>query len=205
VGAEDNDDHEHGQKPLAESRSGVRVSKVADFAALDASASFNKFKAECTSCHQLYHPGLLPERSWVKMMNGLSQHFGENASLDEATKKEITAFLVSQSADRANGKRSQKIAKSLGLNETPLRVSETYYFKRKHHELSSSIFKRPRIASPANCIACHPGSEKGDFNEHAVKIPPDGPVVVKEKSPATSNAPVDSASGSVSGPTPGAK
>ncbi|MDZ4210776.1 MAG: cytochrome C, partial [Methylotenera sp.] len=49
-----------------------------------------KWKAECGSCHMLYHPGLLPERSWNKMMAGLDKHFGENASLDTATRDEIT-------------------------------------------------------------------------------------------------------------------
>ena len=39
-----------------------------------------KWKTECSGCHMLYHPGLLPERSWNKMMAGLEKHFGENAS-----------------------------------------------------------------------------------------------------------------------------
>ena len=35
------------------------------------------YKQECSSCHFLYHPGLLPERSWERVMNGTDKHFGE--------------------------------------------------------------------------------------------------------------------------------
>lgn len=53
-----------------------------------------KFKTECTSCHMAYPPGLLPEKSWIKIMNGLDKHFGEDASLSEADKKEVLEYLV---------------------------------------------------------------------------------------------------------------
>src|SRR3989338_9909941 len=68
-----------------------------------------KWKAECSSCHMLYHPGLLPERSWNKMMAGLDKHFGENASLDPMTRDEITRFLVLNSADKSDNRRSSRI------------------------------------------------------------------------------------------------
>ena len=45
------------------------------------------WKAECSSCHMAYHPGLLPERSWRKMMAELDKHFGQNASLDAPAAK----------------------------------------------------------------------------------------------------------------------
>lgn len=131
-----------------------------------------KFKAECSSCHMLYTPGLLPARSWTKMMNTLDKHFGENASLDDKTKKEILDYLVQNSSDSdKSSRRSQKINSSINSSETPLRISETAYFSRKHHELANQIFKRKKIGSKANCIACHSGAENGNFNEHEVKIP----------------------------------
>ena len=130
-----------------------------------------KWKAECGSCHMLYHPGLLPERSWKSMMNGLDQHFGENAALDQATREEITKFLLVNSADTLDNRRSSRINQSIPANTTPLRVSETRYFISKHDEVSLATFKRKSIGSAANCIACHQGAEKGNFSESQVKIP----------------------------------
>jgi cytochrome c553 len=130
-----------------------------------------KWQAECMSCHMLYLPGLLPERSWIKMMNELDNHFGENASLDDATKKEVTDFLVQNSADRAGSRRGLKILNSIPKNQAPLRISETQYFINKHREIQADVYKRKAIGSAANCIACHSAAEKGDFEEENVKIP----------------------------------
>jgi hypothetical protein len=130
-----------------------------------------KWKAECSSCHMLYHPGLLPERSWNKVMAGLDKHFGENASLDTATRDEIAHFLALNSADKQDNRRSNRINQSIPASAAPLRISETRYFTSKHDEVSTSTFKRKSIGSAANCIACHKGAEKGDFSESQIKIP----------------------------------
>ncbi|OIQ85053.1 dihem cytochrome c [mine drainage metagenome] len=130
-----------------------------------------KWKAECSGCHMLYHPGLLPERSWKAVMAGLDKHFGESAGLDAATRDEITSFLVLNSADKSANRRSSRINQSIPTNSTPLRVSETRYFISKHDEISASTFKRKSVGSSANCIACHRGAEKGDFSESQVRIP----------------------------------
>lgn len=130
-----------------------------------------KWKAECSSCHMAYHPGLLPERSWRRIMAGLDQHFGENAALDAPTAAEIEQFLVANSADRQSARRSQRILQSIPPSAAPLRFSETPYFRAKHDEISPTTFKRKSIGSPANCAACHQGAEKGDFSERLVKIP----------------------------------
>lgn len=130
-----------------------------------------KWKTECSSCHMLYLPGLLPARSWEKMMTGLDKHFGESAELDPVIKKEITDFLVKNSSDNASNRRGQKILKTISKNDAPLRISETSYFIRKHDEVNASVYKRKAIGSAANCIACHSGAEQGNFSEHQVKIP----------------------------------
>jgi hypothetical protein len=130
-----------------------------------------KWKAECSSCHMLYHPGLLPERSWKKMMSSLDNHFGENASLDALTRDDITKFLALNSADKQDNRRSSRINQSIPANSAPLRISETNYFLSKHDELSASTFKRKSIGSASNCIACHQGAEKGNFSESQIRIP----------------------------------
>ena len=44
-------------------------------------------------------PGLLPARSWQKMMQGLDKHFGQNAELDAPTAADIGQFLQATAAD----------------------------------------------------------------------------------------------------------
>lgn len=130
-----------------------------------------KWKTECSACHIAYPPMLLPERSWRKLMAGLDKHFGVNAGLDDVSAKEITEFLVGQSADHAQTRRAQSITRSIAPNATPLRITETTFFKREHDEVRAEVWKRPKIKSPANCSACHTGAEQGDFSEGRVKIP----------------------------------
>lgn len=120
-----------------------------------------KFQQECASCHIAYAPGLLPAASWRKVMSGLDKHFGSDASLDAQDNKEITAFLVNNASNRWSA------------TSAPLRITETAWFKRKHdaHEINPDVWKRPAVKSPANCAACHPQAERGNFNEHDIAIP----------------------------------
>lgn len=132
-----------------------------------------KWKAECSACHMAYPPGYLPERSWRKLMSGLDKHFGENAGLDAAAGKEITDYLATNSAEKSGDRRASRFLGSLPADATPLRITETPYFRRKHdaREISPDVWKRPKVGSPANCTACHAGADRGDFSERSVKIP----------------------------------
>ena len=120
-----------------------------------------KEQQECGSCHIAYAPGLLPAESWRKIMSGLDQHFGADATLTAQENKEITAFLI----DNASNRWSAKTA--------PLRITESRWFKTKHdsREISPDTWKRTSVKSPANCQACHVDAAKADFNEHRIKIP----------------------------------
>jgi len=129
-----------------------------------------KYKEECGGCHLAYPPGLLPERSWLKMMNDLEHHFGESAEVEQAGFDEILHFLTENAADKGS-RRSRKIANSIPSEKSPLRITETPYFQRKHREVKDSIWKRKSIASKSNCGACHLKAENGRFSEHEVRIP----------------------------------
>ena len=129
------------------------------------------WRAECGACHTPFHPGLLPERSWRQLMGGLDRHFGENASLDAATAKTIADFLAANAADRSDARRARKVAAAIPAAQTPLRITETAWFERKHDELAAAVWKKPSIGSRANCGACHPAADKGSFDEHAIRIP----------------------------------
>ena len=130
------------------------------------------YRSECASCHFAYQPGLLPVRSWKKIMSGLENHFGDNAELAPKSQELILKYLVENAADLSNYKRSRRIDNSLTKDEIPLRITDTLYFKRKHRELSGSRVKNnPEIGSFSNCIACHSQADKGSFNEREIKIP----------------------------------
>ena len=120
-----------------------------------------KFKAECSECHIAYAAKLLPAESWRKIMSGLDKHFGSDASLSEPENKEITAFLVNNAASRWKSPTA------------PLRITETAWFKNEHDsdEISPSVWKNPKVKSPANCGACHTRADQGDFNEDDIKMP----------------------------------
>ena len=55
-----------------------------------------QYKDECGSCHFAYQPGLLPAKSWEKLLTpeALSKHFGENAELDNDTLTIIYNYAI---------------------------------------------------------------------------------------------------------------
>ncbi len=129
------------------------------------------WKAECGGCHMLYHPGLLPERSWKALLSTLDRHFGENATIDPATREEIARFLVAHSADRQGNRRALRINQSIPAGEIPLRITRTRYFQARHDEVPDAIFVSKSVGSASNCVACHQGAERGEFSEFKVRIP----------------------------------
>ena len=120
-----------------------------------------KHQQECSSCHVAYPPGLLPAASWGRIMGGLNKHYGTDASLDDASTREIGAWLKAHAGSGRNG----------GEEPAQDRISKANWFVRQHDEVSANTWKRASIGSAANCSACHAGAAKGDFNEHAVRIP----------------------------------
>jgi len=127
---------------------------------------------ECGSCHFPYQPGLLPARSWTKVMAGLENHFGENAELPTGDAKTITDYLVKNAADHANYKRSKKIMKTLSTGDAPLRASETPYLIKKHNELSRKMVQdNPKVVSISRCETCHTKAKTGSFSESEILIP----------------------------------
>ena len=130
------------------------------------------YKEECASCHMAYQPGLLPKASWQKMMQNLENHFDDNAELDADVHKSITEYLLANSADQSDYRRSRKIMNSLAAGSAPLRVTETPYFIRKHDEIPRRMVTgNKQVNSFSNCNACHTKAEQGLFDEDHVSIP----------------------------------
>ena len=159
-------------RPVAQVFTALMAIKIVAFGLLGASSAHADspaprvtplpvYQQECASCHIAYPPGMLPAASWQRLMGGLSKHFGTDASLDPASQADIAAWLKSHAGtDRRT-------------SEAPPqdRISKSSWFVGKHDEVSASTWKRASVGSPAHCVACHAGAAKGDFNEHAVRIP----------------------------------
>ena len=116
---------------------------------------------ECASCHAAYPPGMLPARSWQRVMAGLDRHYGTDASLDPSTAHRLGAWLQSQAA--ANGQ---------GHEEPPQdRITRSAWFERRHREVTPSTWKLASVRSAANCSACHAGADHGDFDDDSLRVP----------------------------------
>ncbi|MGA1597990.1 MAG: cytochrome C [bacterium] len=128
---------------------------------------------ECGSCHWALLPGLLPERSWNRILEEQGEHFGENLDLDPEVAQEIRTYLITHAAEFTPSKVSVHILDSIPESESPLRVSETSFWKKKHEEMEEEkAFGRESVKSPSNCVACHTEVERdGDFDEHRVEVP----------------------------------
>jgi len=133
----------------------------ADSREMPASAMLPAYKQECAACHMAYPPGMLPASSWTRMMKGLGQHYGTDASLDAAMVRQISTWLE---AHAGTTKR---------VREAPLqdRITQSAWFERKHREVQPAVWKRAAVGSRANCMACHTRADQGDFDDDRVRIP----------------------------------
>ncbi len=125
------------------------------------------YKKECGDCHMAFQPQFLAGNSWRAVMGGLADHFGENAALPDAARTEILDYLL---ANAGGGRRVENAAPA----STPaLRITDLAWWKKEHapRKITDAAWLRPSIGSKANCAACHPAAEKGDYDEHAVRIP----------------------------------
>lgn len=122
---------------------------------------------ECGSCHMAYPAQLLPSESWQKLMQGLEDHFGENAELDSVTSREIENYLTLASASYSY----KKMLRNLG-SQRPLRITELPYFIHEHEEIPSKLIQgNDKVSSLSQCNACHQKAERGQFDEDDVYIP----------------------------------
>ena len=112
---------------------------------------------ECGSCHAAYPPGMLPARSWQRVMARLDRHYGTDASLDQPTERRLGAWLQSHAG---------------GHEEPPQdRITRSTWFERRHREVAPSTWKLASVRSAANCSACHAGADRGDFDDDSLRVP----------------------------------
>ncbi|MBL8346549.1 MAG: diheme cytochrome c, partial [Rubrivivax sp.] len=111
------------------------------------------YTQECASCHPAYPPGLLPRASWSRVMAGLGQHYGTDASLDATLTKQIEAWLL------AHAGTSRKVSGAPPDD----RITRSAWFERKHRHVQPATWRLPSVKSAASCGACHGGADEGDY------------------------------------------
>lgn len=136
---------------------------------------FNKaYQAECGDCHFAYQPGLLPAKSWEKLLTAaaLPKHFGVNAEIDADKLKEIRDYAIDNAADKSYYKRSRKIANGTANGDAPLRIIELRYIERKHKHIPEKMVKgNAGVKSLSFCDKCHTQAAQGVFDNDTVSIP----------------------------------
>ena len=115
------------------------------------------YRAECGSCHVAYPPALLGPDAWRTIMNGLDRHFGTDASVGDARRADLTAYLVTSAGTRKG-------------SDAP-RITEARWFRKEHGEIAATTWHSRAVKSAANCEACHSQAAAGDFSERSVRVP----------------------------------
>jgi len=125
---------------------------------------------ECSDCHMPYHPSLLPSRSWDKLFLNQHDHFGDDLDLDSETLASLKMFFDKNSAEKKVSEPARKILAS-SINKTPLRITDTLYWKQKHHEIDKRYWDLESVISKSNCGACHLDAAKNTFEDSNMRLP----------------------------------
>jgi mono/diheme cytochrome c family protein len=119
------------------------------------------YTQECAACHTAYPPGMLPAKSWQRIIAGLDKHYGTDASLDAATVQQLSTWLQTHAGTYKR------------VSEEPAqdRITRSAWFERKHRKVDAAVWKLPSVKSAANCAACHTGADKGAFDDDHLRFP----------------------------------
>ena len=138
------------------------------------------YYSECSACHELYPPFMLPQSSWERIRGGLSNHFGEEISptmkkgenrISLNDQKVIFNFLNQHSADKSTREISVKVMHSLDGARGRKSITKIQYWKDTHANIPQAVFKSKKVKDKSNCFACHKNFERGMMEDRDIKIP----------------------------------
>lgn len=130
-----------------------------------------QWQESCSECHLAYHPSLLPARSWQRLLNGQSDHFGEDLFLEPETIVVLREYITQNSAGQVTWEVSWRTLHSLSVDDSPLRITDTPYWQQAHRDIDKTVWKRPSVNGKFNCAACHRDADQGGFMNGAMRIP----------------------------------
>ncbi|MBZ0161265.1 MAG: cytochrome b/b6 domain-containing protein [Notoacmeibacter sp.] len=127
------------------------------------------YVSECAACHVAYHPGLLPRDSWVALIDGLADHFGEDASLDDATTGHLRGYVMANAAQAWDTKPANRFTRVDPA--APFTITATPSWKRIHRDIPDTLFASKAVVARSNCNACHRDAASGHFYPGNIAIP----------------------------------
>lgn len=119
------------------------------------------FQSECGGCHLPFPPALLTAPDWKRVMGKLDKHYGDNASLDEKTRRALEDFLVRNASTRS---------RMAGEGDPP-RLTASAWFRREHRQVPQALWRDARVKSASNCTACHSRAEQGSYRGREIALP----------------------------------
>jgi len=122
-------------------------------------------KEECGSCHLAFPPSMLPASSWQRMMADLKNHFGDDASVNPATARRITDYLLANAGDAGGRRYGDKLLRGTSTTNAPLRITELRKWVREHREVPAWEWKHQDVRTKANCVACHAAADRGYYED----------------------------------------
>ena len=127
------------------------------------------YARECGSCHMAYPPSLAPGPRWIAIMDGLSNHFGEDASIDPGLASRIRAYLTMNAAEKWDTRAAHELQ---GSNpQDPLRLTATPFWIGMHRGIAESVFKSRAVGAKGACEKCHSDASMGRFDPQDIDIP----------------------------------
>jgi cytochrome b len=127
------------------------------------------YAQECGSCHMAYSPSLAPGLRWIAIMDGLSNHFGEDAGLDPGLTSRIRAYLTMNAAEKWDTRAAHELQRSNA--QDPLRLTATPFWIRMHRGIPEGVFKSRAVGAKGACGQCHSDASTGRFDPQDIHIP----------------------------------
>jgi cytochrome b len=124
---------------------------------------------ECGACHNAFHPSLAPAAVWSSLLDGLADHFGEDATLDPQQANSIRTYLMANAAEAYDTKPAHRLRRRDSAN--PLSIVATPFWRRVHSTIPDKTFAMKAVGRRSNCNACHADAAAGSFSPFAIAIP----------------------------------
>ena len=116
-----------------------------------------------------YPPSLAPSARWIAIMDGLPNHFGEDASLEPGLMSRVRTYLTMNAAEKWDTRVAHELRGSNPLD--PLRPTATPFWVRTHGGIPESVFKSRAVGAKGACEKCHSDASTGRFDPQDIHIP----------------------------------
>lgn len=121
-------------------------------------------KKLCGECHLAFPPAFLPARSWDRLLDTQSDHFGEDLALSPEEVQRVKSYLRARAGDMPNSGGPRKFLRWMAPGATPIRITENPAFLREHN-FPDRVWRDPKVVTRSNCQACHAGADRGLFDD----------------------------------------